>query len=272
VKKIIFTISILTFLNLLLAQFPVQEMGSTILGVKANMGFRGQNITKAEVPSHEQIPSLTLGYAPYSLVLLELGLGADRFTVDEFNDGTEDREFNGDFGFSPSIGITFFSPYYVNGMLRGKAGLNTAYWNSSDNYGYTYYGGITDLYIGALFSGSPYLDLEGGFKLHIVDGAVKVPGNTGSDPSFSNSETKRIYISMTLKSPYEGVFANIGFEASPEMSNDWSNGPYEAGVNISVGMLLSWKERKMSEERPPIYFPDYPEVRKTSDKMAEDLE
>ena len=75
-----------------------------------------------------------------------------------------------------------------------------------------------------------------------------------------------------VKSAHEKVFLSLDFDVSPGVSSDWSSGPSEASIGISVGILLGWKERKEVTEPDPLYFEDYKELKKKQKKMKEDLE
>jgi arginine exporter protein ArgO len=67
-----------------LAKSPVRYMSVSSLGVEYTNLWRGQNITKATVPSHEQIQQFALNYAPVEYIQFLFGLGMDRFEVDPY--------------------------------------------------------------------------------------------------------------------------------------------------------------------------------------------
>lgn len=257
----------LSLLSTANAQFPVQDMDSRSLGLGYTFAMRGQNITDANVASHEVVHQVILGYAPVPYVALQAGLGMDRFSVDPYNQ----TRFRGDYGFSPSFGIAGFSPFFALDLLRGTGGLNILSLNSEDDRGYRYSALITNPFLGIIVSPTVFLDVTVGGRLHLVDGSMEAP-RTAKDAPFANNDIGRGYLAATLKSPFERAFLSIELDFSPEIDPDWVGGPREAAVSVSFGAVLGWKGKSSPSVEKPIYFPAYPEMKSKQDKMAEELE
>ena len=249
------------------AQFPVQDMDSRSLGLGYSFSMRGQNITDANVASHEVVHQVVFGYAPVPYVALRAGLGIDRFEVDPYNQ----TRFRGDYGFSPSFGISAFSPFFAMDVLRGTAGVNFLSLMSEDDRGYRYSARIINPFLGLIVSPTVFLDVMVGARMHLVDGTMEPPRGTGSQ-AFANTDMGRGYLALTLKSPFERAFLNVDMDLSPQFETDWTGGPREATVSISFGAILGWKGKSQPSSEKPIYFPAYPEMKSKQDKMAEELE
>jgi len=266
-NNIIASLVLLTLVGSLCAQFPNHEMKRNTLGVKAQLSFRGQNITSSNDPSSETMPFLHLAYAPIEYLVLSVGAGYDRFNVSEY--------FKGNYGFSPSFGVYGFTPF-LGPYFRLTAGVDVQYFSSDDDFGYRYYGSVIDPFLGVIISPSKFADIGLGFKGHIIEGHIERPTPVGLSPSddvyFSNGQIYRAYVSLTLISPLERVFMLTAFEGSPDMTDDWGQGPPEASFSISLGLLLGWHERKKPSEKGPIYFPEMPELRKTAQEMENEDE
>lgn len=249
------------------AQFPAQDMDKRSLGLGYTFAMRGQDITDAGTPSHEVLHQVTLGYAPLPYVVLQAGLGIDRFSVDPY----QQTRFRGAYGFSPSFGIAGYSPFFALDLLRGTGGFNVLSLSSSDDRGYRYSALITNPFLGIIVSPTVFLDVTVGGRLHLVEGSMEGP-RSGSKASFANSEIGRGYLAVTLKSPFERAFLNLDIDFSPQLDSDWNGGPREATVSVSLGAVLGWKGKSSPSAEKPIYFPAYPEMKSKQDKMAEELE
>ncbi|MBF0431186.1 MAG: hypothetical protein HQK83_07915 [Fibrobacteria bacterium] len=252
--------------SVVLAQFPAQDMENKTLGTSISASLRGQDITSESVPSHENNVMWNFGYAPVPYVLLYGGVGFDKLTVDEFNN----RKFTGNFGFSPLLGISAYTPMLAN-FLRLTAGVSGFYFNSQDNSDFKYSGFTFNPKLGAIFSIGDYVDLGAGGKLHWIEGTMR-QGTDNNGAFFSNENLFRFYTNLMIKSVYERVFLNVDFDISPGMSKDWTRGPSEASIGVSIGVLLDWKERKDETKQDPLYFESYKELKKKQKKMQDDLE
>jgi hypothetical protein len=252
--------------SIVLGQFPAQDMGLRTLGTSISATLRGQEITSANVPSHEHIYMWNLAYAPVSYVLITGGIGFDRFEVDK----NKDVEFNGDMGVSPTLGLSLYTPMFLN-FLRITCGANLLYMNSEDANDFKYSGVVINSHLGAIFSISSYLDFNTGLKLHQIEGTMYQPGAQRGD-LFSNANNYRFYASLMVKSVQEQVFFNIDFDISPEVNTDWSNGPSESTVGLSIGFFFGWKERKKKTASNPLYFEGYKELKEKQKKMTDDFE
>jgi hypothetical protein len=246
------------------AQFPVQDMNRYTLGLDYTLAFRGEDITQAGVPSHEILHVVGLAYAPVPYVALQAGLGIDRFSVDSY----KQVSFDGDYGFSPALGLSLYSPFFLFDMLRVSGEGHAVYLDSRDSRGFAYSGFISTASLGLIFSASAYLDLAAGGRLHLIDGSMSSPHGAVDQP-FSNKQTTRGYFAVTLKTPSEGAFLTLDLDASPNV--DWSNGPREATIGISFGALLGGKGKTEAPAEQPAYFPAYSEMKEKEKKMAEEI-
>ena len=247
------------------AEFPIQDMGPRSLGLQYGLTFRGQGITSANIPSHETVHCLRLGYAPIPFLALEAGLGLDKLTVDR----NRSVQFRGEYGFSPTFGFTLVTPPLFE-ILRLVGGSKALYLNSEDDRGFSYSGLISNPFLGAVVSPSGYFDIQAGGRLHLVDGTMRGPA--GMESAFANQEVGRGYIAFTLKSPSEKAFLTLDLDFSPEIDMDWADGPREAAVGISFGTLLGWKTKTIQSKDSSAYFPDFPDMRERLRKMSEEIE
>jgi hypothetical protein len=247
------------------AEFPLSSMAPNRLGIQYGFAFRGQNITSQDVPSHEIIQALDLGYAPIPYLELEAGLGVDRLSVDRYN-GTR---FQGDYGLSPLFGATLASPPLFD-ILRFTGGARFLYLNSEDDRGYAYSGFVSSPFLSAIVSPSGYADLEAGVRGHRLDGTMRGPG--GRQQTFANREMVRGFVALTLKSPSEFAFFTLDADVSPAIDADWTGGPREATIGASFGTMLGWKPKPPETHSAPPYFPAYPEMKERQKQMAEELQ
>jgi hypothetical protein len=247
------------------AEFPMQDMGPRNLGIQYGLTFRGQGITAANIPSHETIHCLSLGYAPLPYLALEAGLGLDKLIVDR----NRSVQFRGEYGFSPTFGFTLATPPLFT-ILRLVGGSKALYLNSEDDRGFSYSGFISNPFLGAVVSPSGFFDIQAGGRLHLLDGIMRGPA--GMEGSFANQEIARGYAAFTLKSPSEKAFITLDVDFSPEIDMDWSDGPREAAVGISFGTLLGWKSSKTEPKGDSPYFQGFSEMKEKLKKMAEEVE
>lgn len=247
------------------AEFPLGSMAANRLGIQYGLAWRGQDITSRDIPSHETIHALQLGYAPIPYLALEAGLGVDRLSVDRYNGS----RFRGEYGISPLFGGTLATPLMFN-LLRVTGGSRFLYLNSEDDRGYAYSGLVSSPFLSAIVSPSEYVDLEAGARGHRIDGTMQGPG--GRESAFSNREMVRGFVALTLKSPSEYAFFTLDADFSPTARADWTGGPSEASIGIAFGTLLGWKAAPAETKSAPPYFPAYPDLKERQKKMAEDLQ
>jgi hypothetical protein len=246
------------------AAFPIEDMDSHALGLQYGLAFRGQNITRAKIPSHETIHALTLAYAPLPYVAVEGGVGLDRLVVESGNS----VGFRGEFGFSPVFGLILSSPVLAE-LVRVTAGARALYLNSQDSQGYRYSGFISNPFLGAVLSPSGFFDFEAGVRGHFVDGTMEGPG---VEKPFANEEAVRGYVGFTVKSPHERAFLTVDLDVSPGLDANWAHGPREAQVGVSFGALLGWKSKSEVSQDSSKYFPDFSRMRERIKKMADEIE
>ena len=247
------------------AEFPIEAMSPNRLGLQYGLGFRGQDITSKDVPSHEIIHTLGLGYAPIPYLGLEAGVRADQLSVDRYNGA----RFRGGYGLTPTFGATLASPALF-GLARVEAGGRFLFLNSEDDRGFEYSGLVSSPFLSIAFSPSGYFNLEAGARGHLIDGSMQGPG--GTRQTFSNRQTVRGFLSFTVKSPTDFAFLTVDADFSTQTRPDWSGGPREASVGVAFGTLLGWKEKPLETKTAPVHFPAYPEMKDKQKQMAEELE
>jgi hypothetical protein len=247
------------------AEFPLESMAPNRLGLQYGFVLRGQDITSQDVPSHEILHTLSLGYSPLPYLGLEAGIGADELSVDRYNGA----RFSGGYGLAPLFGATLASPSLFD-LLRVAGGARFLYLDSEDDRGYAYSGWVSSPFLSVILTPSAYFDLEAGARGHQINGDMQGP--SGLKQTFSNRETVRGFVSFTLKSPSEFAFLTVDADFSPAADPDWSNGPREASIGVSFGTLLGWKTKSQEPKNAPIYFPAYPEMKEKQKQMAEELE
>jgi hypothetical protein len=251
------------------AQFPVQDMDPRSLGLGYSFALRGQDITEARVSGNEVVHLVNLGYSPLPYLSLQVGVGLNRFSVEPHLQ----TRFRGEYGFTPSFGLNLYSPYFAE-ALRGTMGATGQAINSEDDRGYRYAAFVTNPYLGLVVSPTVLVDVTAGARLHFVDGVMKAPRSSGREKPFANDNIGRGYLAVTLKTPFERAFLHLDFDFSPQFDSDWSDGPRESSVSLSMGAILGWKGK--TQERPaeekPTYFPAYPEMKDRQRKMAEEIE
>ena len=240
---------------------PVQDMSPTSLALDYSGLWRGEKITKQKVPGHENVQLLNLHYSPVPYCAFSLGLGAARYSVDT----VRQTQFKGTYNFSPSLGITLFSPFLLKKILRFTAGAKAYYlYTRNRDRSYLYSGSFMTPGGGVLVSLGEYVDFGLGVRGQLISGRMQ----KGREPAldFSNSQTMRTYFTAMIHSPSEGAYFLIDFDASPKIDLDWSNGPAESSIGISVGIILrSSKEKIMPKTM------DYP-MQRELEKKLEDME
>ncbi len=226
-------------------------------------GWRGQSITEADVPSHENFQLWTLHYAPAEYIQFSLGIGMTNFEVDEYNEVF----FEGNYGFSFSAGGYVNTPAFAKKVIRFTAGVDFLFLNSTDDYDYKYSGAVVDPHLGIIFQAGPFVDIEAGGKGHFILGEMSDPVNKTTG-SFSNRDIIRAYGMVTLASSI-GPYAKFIFDFSPEITTVWEDGPAEASIGFAVGFLIK-RTKKIKNERN--YFPNYKKLKKKQDEMLTELE
>jgi hypothetical protein len=247
------------------AQFPVEDMDGRSLGLSYTFALQGQNITESDVVSNAVLHQARLGYSPVPYLSLQAGGGINRFSV-----GPEGQSrFRGDYGFSAYFGAAGYSPALA-GLLRGTAGVDMVTLSSEDGRGYRYSALVSNPFLGLIVSPTQFLNAAVGARFHLVDGAIHGP--RAQEEVFANSEIVRGYLSLTLKTPFERAFLNLDLDVSPGVETDFSGGPRESTVSMSLGTVLGWKGKSQPSSEKPIYFPAYQEMKDKQKKMAEEIE
>jgi hypothetical protein len=200
-------------------------------------------------------------------VQLSVGLGGDRFTVDEY----KGRKFDGRYGLIPLVGLSLHTPAFASGALRIGASVEYQRLDCEDGHGYRYSGGIINPEAGLMIHAGRAVDIEAGARGHIIVGQME---RTGTDPvtaDFSNNENIRGYFRFTLTAP-GGAYGQLCFDASPEIGKTIDNGPEEASIGFSIGVLIR-QDRKNERifEKHGKYFPAFDKMKEKEKRMREDL-
>jgi hypothetical protein len=254
------------------AGVPVQNMSPAGFALDYSGLWRGATITEQKVGAHENEHLFTIHYAPIPYLLLSAGLGVASYSVDTNQaDATHKIYYNGNFGFSPSFGITAFTPYLYRELVRITAGATGNYLNTADmTKRYSYAGLFTAGSAGVIFSVASVVDIEFGGRGLFIMGEMQ--GENGPMHSFSNNEKARGYLSVTIQTPLEGGYITLDFDASPNISDDWSKGPVESSIGITAGAVIhnrtSVEKSKTTDDKN---FPRYKDLEKKVVDLQKEL-
>jgi hypothetical protein len=251
---------------------PVQDLTPASLALDYSGLWRGEDITKKEVPSHEIAQHINLHYAPVPYALLSLGLGVANYGTDTTTFEGRLMKFKGAFGVSPSFGLNLYTPYLINRLLRITAGGNGYYlYSKSGGESYTYSGAMLAPKGGVIFSISEFLDIELGGRGLVLFGQMEKKGDTGI-AYFSNKNMARGYFSVVMHTPSEGVYAVLDFDASPEFSMDWTGGPVESAISFSIGFALNaGRKAAKSEKSQESLLPGYEDLKKREQELRDEI-
>lgn len=247
------------------AGIPVQDMGLKVLGAEYSAAMRGATITDAVVPSHERFQLFMIHYAPVPYALISCGAGGSRFSVNEYRQ----TSFDGNYGLTPAFGLALFTPRFAKHAVSITVGIKTLYLNSPGDHAIRYRGFVVNPSGGLKLSLGRFVDWELGAMGHFIYGTTD---NDGEETRFSNNEIVRGYTEITLHDAALGVFLTGHFDASPEVGTDWSQGPSEATLGLSVGIMLSPdREYRATEDRNSRWFPRLKKMREEQKKMVDEI-
>ena len=249
------------------AGLPVQDMSSSSIAVDYSGLWRGERITQRNVPGHESVHLINVRYAPLPYILLSVGVGAANFSVDTFHQ----VQFKGGYNFSPALGVNFYTPFFLKKTLRFTAGVKAHYlYTRNTDKSFVYSGPFVAPAAGIIASLGEYVDLELGVRGHFIFGHMQRGSETPK--VFSNKEQMRSYLSVMLHTPSEGVYLMADFDASRSADMNWSNGPAESSIGISVGFILRQQKdrlsRKVTENK---YYPGFKEMEKKIEEMEKNM-
>lgn len=267
-KKISIVFALVPGICFFVSAQPMQDMTPNSIALDYSGLWRGENITKKAVGAHESVHQIRLHYAPLPYGTITAGLGMSSYSVNP----VEQTQFKGRWGFTPSLGVTFVSPYLAEKLLRIVVGGSFYYLNSrSADRTYAYAGAFVDPRAGVVFSIGEYADLEIGGRGLFIFGSMQKESEAGLN--FSNTETARGYFSFTMHTPSEGAYCTIDFHASPKISMNWAHGPVESAIGLTLGCVLrtDWKRGKSDEPKEPD-FPGFEEIRKKEKEMKKEIE
>lgn len=250
------------------AGMPIQDMSSTSISVDYSGVWRGEAITTLKVPAHESVQHVNVRYAPLPYVLFSAGLGAANFKVDT----CRQVQFKGGYNFSPSLGLNLFSPSFIKKIFRVTAGVKSHYlYTKSPDKDFLYYGPVVVPNAGVIVSLGEYVDIEAGGRGMFLFGHMQEGSQNATD--FSNGEQKRGYLSIMLHAPAEGAYMVFDFDASSGMDMNWSNGPAESSIGISIGFILRQpKDRPSRKTKEYDDYPGYKEMEKKIEEMEKEME
>jgi hypothetical protein len=231
--------------------------------------LRGQAITEKDVPSHEINHILKFKYIPAPYLSFSISAGMQKFSVDAYNS----TKYDGNFGFAPGAGFGLTSPGLLDDRIWVIAGADFEYLNSKEESGYAYEGPMVDVFGGARFALAKNVELEAGGRTHFIDGAIRNTKTLKEYGAFSNRNIVRGYGALILKSMEERVNFSVYFDASPEFSKEWENGPLESSLGFSIGFLIvpDTKAKKLQEKSKAL-FPAFEKNKKRIEDMEQKME
>jgi hypothetical protein len=253
------------------AMLPIQDMSKYSIGIDYSGMWRGEEITKQNIPGHESAHHLNVHYAPLPYLQLSVGFGAASFSVDTFTVDTLQRQFKGTYNFSPSLGISAYSPFLLKKLLRVTAGVKAYFlYSRNKEKSFVYSGPLVNPSAGAIVSLGEYIDIEAGVRGNIIFGRMQQMG--GAAVNFSNGQTVRTYLSAMMHTPSEGAYFIVDFDASPNIDLDWSKGPAESSIGISVGLILRQSKDKLAKKMiDDPSFPGYKNLQKKTEEMEKEM-
>lgn len=258
---------ILAAATLTQAKMPVQRLLPNTVGVEFTLAERRAAITRALVPTEEDLRMVSVYYAPVPNLALSLGLGGDRFSVEEY----QDQSFKGGYGLTPSIGAHLASPVFLDKVVRICADIQALYLNSADDSGFEYRAAVLYPSAGLLLHFGPWVDLELGARWHVINGTM-VSGEGGADSPFSNDPYMRGFAALSAVSP-SGVYLRIDFAAAQGAIEDrFKDGLDETSLALEIGVLLFKDDRiQKTQERNNKYFPRYGELKEREKELEEKM-
>jgi hypothetical protein len=249
------------------AGLPVQDLSSTSIAVDYSGLWRGEQITKQKVPGHESVHHISVRYAPLPFIVLSAGVGGANFSVDT----CQQKQFKGGYNFSPALGVNFYTPFLLKKKLRFTAGVKAHYlYTRNADESFLYSGPFVAPSAGIIVSLGEYVDLEAGARGDIIFGHMQ--SGSATPQVFSNSEQMRTYVSIMLHTPAEGAYLTVDFDASPKVDMNWSNGPAESSIGISVGFILrQQKDLLLNKSKENADYPGFKEMEKKIEEMEKTM-
>jgi hypothetical protein len=271
-KSIGFLTAIVILSSFSYAGAPVQNMSAGSFSLDYNGLWRGENITMQKVGANEDVQTIAIGYSPAPYLFLSVGLGVASYSVDTNTaNGSQQIFYNGNFGIAPTFVLTAYTPYLYGKLVRITAGAKGYFLNTTDptkQYGYG--GFFATGGAGLVFSLGTHVDLEIGGRGLLVMGEMQQVNNPQYD--FSNDTKSRGYLSVTVQTPGEGGYIALDCDASPDVTGDWSNGPKEASIGITAGVIFhsraAMDKLKEPEEKN---FPHFRELQGQIDTLRKEL-
>ena len=262
----------ITILGLLAAALcvagaPSQDFSINSFGLEYNGVLCGQYITEKNVPSYQQVQTVNFLYAPVQYVLFSAGIGAAKMSIDS----ASGMQFVGNYGFSPSCGLSLFTPFFLNKIVRMSGGVSVLFLNSEDRNNFAYTGTVVSPYLGLIFSAGRGVDISAGYRGHLTSGQL-LNTLTSDSYNYSNRNVVRAYGTLTLHSPADGAYLSVDGDLSPKVTNTWNGGPLEASMGISVGVILHAPVRKKEKKVEDSSFPGYKDMLEKQKKMVEEIE
>jgi hypothetical protein len=249
------------------AGLPVQDMSSSSIAVDYTGLWRGERITQRNVPGHESVHHINVRYAPFHYFMFSVGIGGANFSVDT----CQQVQFKGGYNFSPAIGVNLYTPFFLKKTFRFTAGAKAHYlYTRNADKSFVYSGPFVAPAAGIIASLGGYVDLELGARGNFIFGHMQRGSETPK--VFSNKEQMRGYLSVMLHTPSEGAYLMADFDASRGADMNWSNGPAESSIGISVGFILRQQKdrlsRKVTEDK---YYPGFKEMEKSIEDMEKNM-
>lgn len=244
---------------------PVNEMSKTTLGVEYKGVIAGQTITEAAVASTFKGQYCMLRYTPVSPMLFSLGIGANKFSTEEYDSTC----FKGNAGLSVAAGITLYTPTIADIIMITASA--EAYLINSGNSGYQYTALFSEERIGVRSQTGLFIDIEAGIKGHLLYGIMKEP-DADAGVAFSNENVIRGYGLALLHTPGNSAYGTFGLDVSPKVRMSGIEEWYEMAFSVQVGVLIKRKWfANNNDKNANSTSGSYKEMKKKQHEMANEL-
>jgi hypothetical protein len=80
----------------------------------------------------------------------------------------------------------------------------------------------------------------------------------------------RGYLTLVMHSPSEGAYCILDFDASPSLEMDWSDGPFESSISLTLGFILR-ADNRFKKTNTGSAYPAYEESKKKMDEMEKEM-
>ncbi|MBN2037002.1 MAG: hypothetical protein JW768_09700 [Chitinispirillaceae bacterium] len=249
------------------AGVPVLDMSLTSIAIEYTGLWRGEAITKLDIPAHENAHHISIHYSPVPYVAMGFGIGMAGYSVDT----VRSTQFKGVPGISPSFNLSGYSPRIAD-VVRFTLGAKGYYLHTrNEDKSHLYAGGIVNPGLGVIFSIGNNLEIELGGRGLVIFGEMS-EDSSDAISYFSNRNLARGYLSLLMHTPSEGAFCMMDFDASPAAQAEWNKGPVEASISFSLGFILrTEKYHRAYKKASDSAYPGYEDLKKRQEQMEEEM-